>query len=138
MAAGTDASSTLAPAAERASAASPTRAVTSASIPSISSRTTPTRSPSTPSRRPVSRSGAGGVARGTEGGVLGGAAHGDLVEVGLADHDAARRSEPGDGGGVVRWPPVAEDLGRAGRPHAPRAHVVLQGHGDAGQPPRVL
>ena len=50
MAAGTDASSTLAPAAAEALGRPvATRAATSASMPSISSRTMPTRSPSTPS-----------------------------------------------------------------------------------------
>ena len=49
--AGTDTSSTLAPAASRAAAASDRRAATSGSMPSVSSRTTPTRRPSTPSSR---------------------------------------------------------------------------------------
>ncbi len=54
MAAGTDASSTLAPAAASASAASRTRAATSGAMPSPSSSViTPTRRPSTPSSRTV-------------------------------------------------------------------------------------
>ena len=60
-------------------------------------------------------------------------AHGELVEVGLADDDGAGGAQPLDDGGVVRRPPALEDLRRARRRDAPRAQVVLQRDGHAGE-----
>lgn len=51
-----------------------------------------------------------GVAGGTERGVLGGGAHGELVEVGLAEDRHPRGAEPADHGGVVGALPALEDL----------------------------
>ena len=78
------------------------------------------------------------VAGGAERRVLGGAAHGELVEVGLADDDAAGGDDALDHGGVVGRAPAFEDLRRARRGDAPRAHVVLQRDRHAGERTRVL
>ena len=79
-----------------------------------------------------------GVAGRTEGRVLGGGAHGELVEVGLADDDGTGRGQPLDDRGVVRRSPTLEDPRRAGRRDAPGAHVVLQRHRHAGQRSGIL
>ena len=65
--------------------------------------------------------------------VLGRRAHGELVEVRLADDDGAGGAQALDDGGVVRRPPAVEDLRRAGRRDAAGAEVVLEGDGHAGQ-----
>ena len=70
--------------------------------------------------------------------VLGGAAHGELVEVGLADHDGAGCHEPLDDGGVVWRAPAVEDPRRAGGRHAPGAHVVLERDRHPGERPGGL
>jgi hypothetical protein len=79
-----------------------------------------------------------GVAGGPERRVLGRAAHGELVEVGLADHDGAGGGQALDHGRVVRRPPALQDAGRARGGHAPGGHVVLERHRHAGQRPGVL
>lgn len=59
--------------------------------------------------------------------------HGKLVQVGLADQHGAPLPHPVHHGGVVRGAVVPQHAGRAARAHAPRAEVVLVGHGDAFQ-----
>ena len=70
--------------------------------------------------------------------VLGGAAHGELVEVGLADHDRSGCHEPLDDGGVVGRAPAVEDPRRAGGRHAPGAHIVLERYRHPGERPGGL
>ncbi len=79
-----------------------------------------------------------GVAGGTKGGVLGAAAHGELVEVGLADDHRPGCPQALDDRGVVGRQPAGQDAGRARGGDAAGAQVVLEGHGHAGQRPRVL
>src|SRR5690606_18542717 len=79
-----------------------------------------------------------GVAGGADRRVLRRAAHGELVEVGLADGDGARRGEARDDGGVVGRQPPVEDLRRAGGGHATGAEVVLQRDGYTGERAGVL
>ena len=54
------------------------------------------------------------VARGLEGRVLGGGAHGELVEVGLAEHHDVVVPHLADGGGRVHGHVVVQDPGAAG------------------------
>ncbi len=65
--------------------------------------------------------------------VLGARPHRELVEVGLADQHRAGRPQPLHHGAVVRRTPTVEDLRRARRDDAPRAHVVLQRYRHAGE-----
>ena len=78
------------------------------------------------------------VAGGSEGGVLGGRAHGELVEVRLADDDRAGGAKPLHHGGVVWGAPTLEHPRRAGGGHSPRAQVVLQRHRHTRQGPDRL
>ena len=74
-----------------------------------------------------------GLCVGPEGRVLGGGAHGELVHVGLAEHDDVVAPDAPHGGRRVDRLVVAEDLRAAGRGDALGDHVVLDGRGQAGQ-----
>jgi hypothetical protein len=78
------------------------------------------------------------VERRAERRVLGAGAHGELVEVGLADDHGTGGREALHHGGVVGRLPALEDLGGARRGDALRAHVVLERHRHAGERPRVV
>ena len=67
-----------------------------------------------------------GVVGRPEGGVLGGRPHGELVEVGLADHDGTGGPQARHHGGVVGRVPPFEDPRRARGGDAARAQVVLE------------
>ena len=90
-----------------------------------------------PEEPPGTRLGSQGLRVGPKARVLGRGAHGELVEVGLADHDRPGRPQALDHGGVVGGAPALEDPRRAGRRDAPGAQVVLQGDRHAGQRPGV-
>ena len=79
-----------------------------------------------------------GVAGGAERRVLGGRAHGELVEVRLADGHRAGGGEALHDGGVVGREPAVEDLRRAGGGDAPGAEVVLEGDRHPGERPGVV
>jgi hypothetical protein len=78
------------------------------------------------------------VARGLECRVLRGTAHGELVHIGLADQHCVGGLEPGDDGGVERRPEVRQDSRGARGRLALRAKHILDGHGQAAQPPHGL
>jgi hypothetical protein len=64
-------------------------------------------------------------------GVDGAAAHGELIQVGLAEQEGTGVLEPGENGGVVAGREIGEHPGGAGRPLAGGTEVVLEGDGDA-------
>jgi hypothetical protein len=74
-----------------------------------------------------------GVLRRAERRVLRRAAHGELVEVGLADGDGTGGGQALHDGGVVRRAPALEDPRRARGRDAPGAEVVLEGDRHAGE-----
>jgi len=75
-----------------------------------------------------------GIARRVEAAVLGRRAHGELVEVALADDDAVGGANPLDDVSIVWCAEVFEDAaGTGGGQAVGGAHVVFDGHGHAGQ-----
>ncbi len=78
-----------------------------------------------------------GLRVGSERRILRARPHGEFVEVGLADHDGAGLAELRDDRRVVRGTPSVEDLRRARRRDAARAHVVLERDRHPGERPRI-
>ena len=86
-----------------------------------------------PDEPPGTRLAVPGVAGRLEGAVLGRRAHGELVHVGLADHDRARRLEPGDRGGGEGGAVALEDARAAGGGQAGDVQDVLDRQRHAGE-----
>jgi hypothetical protein len=79
-----------------------------------------------------------GVAGRSERRVLGRGAHGELVEVGLADADGTGRAEALDDRGVIGRHPAGQDPAGAAGGHAAGDQVVLQRDGHAGKGAGVI